>query len=167
MIMKTLVLFNIDGTLVKWFEGHGKAFSDDDIILLDGVQELLSQLNENDIMIGLVTDNLKPIARGKLEKVNIDDYFKVGGFGNDDLDKANLVRLTIEKAKKYFGFEFSNNVSLFGDAPQDMKAGKEVGVEAIGLTTGVYSKEQLEDAGADLVLENLKDTEKILKIIRG
>jgi len=144
-----------------------KIIATDEIILLDGVQELLRQLWDHDILIGLVTGNLKPIGKGKLEKVNIDYYFKIGGFGNDDLDRANLLRLAIERAKKYFGFEFNNNVSLFGDAPQDMKAGKEVGVKTIGLTTGVYSEQQLKDAGADFVLENLKNTKKILEIIRG
>ena len=228
MIMNRLVLFDIDGTLVKGFKGHGRAFSEgfkkvygvdatvdtigvqgmteqqviievlkqhglneeeikskieecmrvmidyfkkivatDEIILLDGVQELLRQLKDRDILMGLVTGNLKPIGKGKLGKVNIDYYFKIGGFGNDDVDRANLARLAIERAKKYYGFQFNNNVFLFGDAPQDMKAGKEVGVKTIGVATGVYSKEQLEDAGADFTLKNLKNTEKILKIIRG
>ena len=228
MIRKILALFDIDGTLVYGFKGHGQAFSEglkrvygvdatvdtigaqgmtehqviievlkqhglneeeigskieecmrvmidyfkkiiatDEIILLDGVQELLRQLMNNDILMGLVTGNLKPIGKCKLRKVNIDYYFKVGGFGNDDLDRANLVRLAIERAKKYYGFQFNNNVFLFGDAPQDMKAGKEVGVKTIGVATGVYSKQRLNDAGADFVLGNLKNTEKILKIIRG
>ena len=228
MVRNRLALFDIDGTLVKGFKGHSRAFSEgfrkvygvdavvdatsvqgmteqqviievlkqhglveeeikskieecmrvmidyfkeiiatDEIILLDGVQELLIELMDNDILIGLVTGNLEPIGKGKLEKVNIDYYFKVGGFGNDDIDRANLVRLAIKQAKEYYGFQFNNNVFLFGDAPQDMKAGKETGVKTIGVTTGVYSKQQLKDADADLVLENLKDTEKILKIIRG
>ena len=226
--MNEFTPFDIDGTLVRGFKGHGEAFSQglkivygvdatvdtigvqgmteqqviieilkrhglneeeikskieecmrvmvdyfkkiiatDEIILLDGVQELLRQLRDHDIMMGLVTGNLEPIAKAKLRKVNINHYFKVGGFGNDDLDRANLLRLAIERAHEYFGFQFDNNVFLFGDTPQDIKAGKEVGVKTIGITTGVYSEQQLKDAGADFVLENLRDTEKILKIIRG
>jgi len=228
MIRDKLALFDVDGTLVRGFQGHNKAFSEgfkkvygvdatvdtigvqgmteqqviievlkqhgfneeeimskieecmrvmidyfkaiiatDEIILLDGVQELLRQLSDHDILMGLVTGNLKPIARGKLEKVKIYHYFRVGGFGNDDLDRANLARLAIEIAKEYYGFQFNNNVFLFGDAPQDMKAGKEVGVKTIGVTTGVCSKKRLKNAGADVVLKNLKDTKRILKIIRG
>lgn len=227
MIRNKLALFN-DGTLVKGFKGHGRAFSEgfkkvygvdavvdtigvqgmteqqviievlkqhglneeeikskieecmrvmidcfkeiiatDEIILLDGVQELLRKLKDHDILMGLVTGNLEPIGRDKLGKVKIYHYFRVGGFGNDDLDRANLVRLAIERAEEYYGFEFNNNVYLFGDAPQDMKAGKEVGVKTIGVTTGVCSKQRLEKAGADFVLKNLKDTERILKIIGG
>lgn len=46
-----------------------------------------------------------------------------------------------------------------------MKAGKEAGVKTIGVTTGIYLKEQLKNAGADEVLESLKDERRILKLI--
>jgi len=46
-----------------------------------------------------------------------------------------------------------------------MIAGKEAGIRTIGVTTGVYSKLQLENAGADFVLKNLEDTNEVLKII--
>ena len=46
-----------------------------------------------------------------------------------------------------------------------MKAGKEAGVKTIGVTTGIYSREELEKADADFLLEDLKNTEKVLKII--
>ena len=62
-------------------------------------------------------------------------------------------------------FKFNDNVFLFGDAPQDMQAGKGAGTRTIGVTTGIYSKKQLEDAGADFVVVNLKDKNGILKII--
>lgn len=145
-------------------EFFNKIVDRDEIIILDGVQELLEELNKNNILMGLVTGNLEPIGRGKLEKVGLDRYFKVGGFGSDDINRTNLVKLTIKRAEEKFDFRF-NNVFLFGDAPQDMKAGKGAGVRTVGVTTGIYSKEQLENAGADFILENLKDTNKILKII--
>ena len=54
-----------------------------------------------------------------------------------------------------------------GDAPSDMKAGREAGAyKCIGVTTGIHSEEQLKEAGADYVFNNLKDDkDKILKII--
>lgn len=133
---------------------------------LDGVKELLEELNKQNVLMGLVTGNLEPIARSELKKAGIDHYFKVGGFGNDDTNRTNLVRLAIKRAEENFDFRFENNVFLFGDAPQDMKAGKEAGIKIIGVTTGIYSKKQLKDAGADFILENLKDKNKIFKIIK-
>lgn len=148
-------------------DSFNKIIDSDEITLLDGVQELLEELNNCNILIGLVTGNLEPIGRNKLRKVGVNHYFKIGGFGNDDINRTNLVKLAIKRAGKDFSFELNNNVFLFGDAPQDIKAGKEARVKTIGVTTGPYSKQQLKNAGADLVLENFRDTKKILKIIRG
>ncbi len=134
----------------------------DNIIVLDGVKELLEELNKNDILIGLVTGNLEQIARAGLKKAGIDHYFSIGGFGSDDINRTRLVHLAIKRAEQKAGFKQQDNVFLFGDAPQDMKAGKEAGIKTIGVTTGIYSKEDLEDAGADFVLENLKDKKHIL-----
>ena len=161
------IMSKIEECMRVMIDHFNKIIATDKIILLDGVEELLKQLNDHNILMGLVTGNLEPIGRGKLRKVNINHYFKIGGFGNDDIDRANLARLAIKRAEKDLGFKSNNNVFLCGDAPQDMKAGKEVGVKTIGVMTGVYSKRQLENAGADFVLKNLKDTERILKIIRG
>ena len=144
-----------------------KIVNDDKIIVLDGVRELLEELNKNNVLIGLVTGNLEPIGRAKLEKVSLNRYFKVGGFGSDDINRTNLVKIAIRRAEENFGFKQDNNVFLFGDAPQDMKAGKEAGIKTVGVTTGIYSRKQLEDICADFILEDLKDTNKILEIIQG
>jgi len=142
-----------------------KLIDSDEIIVLEGVRELLEILDKNNFLMGLVTGNLEPIARGELKKVGLNHYFKVGGFGSDDINRTNLVKLAIKRAEENFNFKFDDNVFLFGDAPQDMSAGKEARVNTVGITTGIYSKEQLEGAGADFILENLKDTNRVLEII--
>ena len=43
---------------------------------------------------------------------------------------------------------------------------KDAGIMTIGVATGIYSKEQLKNAGAKYIVENLKDKNKILKIIK-
>ncbi len=142
-----------------------KFINNENIFLLDGVQELLDELNKNGFIMGLVTGNLEDIARSKLKKVDINQYFKAGGFGSDDTNRANLIKLAIKRTGSNFLFKFSNNVFLVGDTPRDMKAGKSAGVKTVGVTTGIYSKEQLKDAGADFVVPDLKNKEAILKII--
>jgi phosphoglycolate phosphatase len=142
-----------------------KLIGADEIIVMDGVPELLKELKEYDVLMGLVTGNLEPIARAKLKKAGLNSYFKVGGFGSDAICRTELTRLAIKKAEEKFCFKADNNVFLFGDTPQDIKAGKGAGTITLGVATGIYSKEQLENAGADFVLENLKGVDKVLKII--
>ena len=142
-----------------------KMIDNDKIVILPGVEKLLKTLEDNNMLIGLVTGNLEPIARGKMKKLNLNHYFKVGGFGNEHINRTELVKIAVKKAQADFDFIFSDNIYLFGDAPQDMKAGKEAGIMPIGVATGIYSKKQLENADASVVLDDLTDTEKILKDI--
>lgn len=143
---------------------YHKNSQSDEITVLNGVNKLLEELSKHNILMGLVTGNLEPIARGKLTTVGLNHYFIVGGFGSDDINRTKLVKLAIKRAQNQ-GFIVNNNVYLFGDAPQDMKAGKEGGAVTIGITTGVYSKEQLLEAGANYILESLQDKSKVLKIL--
>lgn len=146
-------------------ECFNKNVGNEEIIVLDGVKELLEELKKHNVIMGLLTGNLEPIAMGKLKKVGLNHYFKVGGFGSDNINRTNLVKLAIKRAEENFGFKFNDNVFLFGDTPKDIKAGKQARVKTIGVITGIYSKKQLENAGADFILENLKDTNKVLEII--
>lgn len=146
-------------------DSYNKIIKNDEVIALDGVRESLNELSKSNVLLGLVTGNLEPIAMNKLKKANLDHYFRVGGFGTDDIERANLVKLAIKRAIENFGFKFYNNVSLFGDTPQDVQAGRKAGIKTIGVATGIYSKEQLESAGADFVLENLKDKNAVLEMV--
>ena len=150
--------------IVEIFNEH---IDHDEFIVLDGVRGLLRELEKHNVLMGLVTGNLEPIAWGSLRKVGLDRYFKVGAFGTDDMDRANLVKLAIKRADENFGFKVGNDVFLFGDTPQDMEAGKKAGVKTIGITTGIYSKKQLRNSGADFVLDSLARKDEILRIIRG
>ncbi len=147
-------------------ESFLKNIGRDEIIVLDGVKDLLEELENHEVLMGLVTGNLEPIAWSSLKKVGLDRYFKLGGFGTDSINRTNLVRLAIKRAKENFGFNLSNNdVFLFGDAPQDMIAGKEAGARTIGITTGIYSEKQMKNSGADFVFSSMKRKEEILEII--
>lgn len=137
---------------------------DEAIIVLDGVPELLEELKKNNILVGLLTGNLESIARAKLTKVGLNDYFKLGGFGSDDINRANLVKIAIDRAKE--NFTFNGKVFLVGDALKDMEAGKQVGVKNIGVATGKYSIEQLKAAGADFTLPNLINKKEFLEILK-
>jgi phosphoglycolate phosphatase-like HAD superfamily hydrolase len=224
--MDKLILFDIDGTLIKNAPGHEEAFSkgiqetygitaDWDLInphgmtdqqilmeiltkmglskreikaklmqcmqamvnhfdlaiksaraiVFEGVAELLEELKQRDFLLGLVTGNLEPIARGKLVLAGLNHYFRVGGYGSDNIKRTVLVKTAIKRAEENFVFRFRNNVVLFGDAPQDMHAGKEAGIFTIGTATGIYSREDLQKAGACRTVENLKNTREIISVL--
>lgn len=134
--------------------------------VLAGAREFLEELDKNKVLMGAVTGNLEKIARRKLKEAGLNDYIKLGGFGSDHISRTELVKLAIKRAEENLGFKYGNNVYSIGDAPSDMKAGREGGAyKCIGITTGVHSEEQLREAGADFVFKNLLEKDKILKII--
>jgi len=137
------------------------------IVMMEGAVDLISKLEHNDFVLGLVTGNLEKIARAKLKKIGIDHFFKIGGFGSDHINRTNLVKIAIKRAEQQFNIGSDRQVFHFGDAPQDMKAGREAGVVPIGVTTGVFTAEQLKAAGAEKVIPDLKDAEDILGFLLG
>ncbi len=50
-----------------------------------------------------------------------------------------------------------------GDAPTDMEAAKAAGMLPIGIPTGVNTKEELESAGAKIIIDEIKDIADALK----
>ena len=142
-----------------------ESVEDEKLIVLTGVRSLLQELKDLSLFMGLVTGNLEPIARVKLKLTRLNDYFKIGGFGSDDSDRTNLVRIAVNRAEADYNFKNNSNVFLFGDTPKDIKAGKEAGVTAIGVATGMFSKEALAKADADFIFENLEDKQSIIAVL--
>ena len=172
IIMEVLTCIGLDEHLIKskmdecmesivdYFKKNAER---EDIPALEGAKELLMEL-QNKVIIGLITGNLEPVALEKMRKAGLSRYFKVGGFGSDNINRTELVKTAIRRAKDNCNF---NGIEVFvvGDTPRDVKAGFEAGAKSIGVATGRYSKKELKDSGADFVFDNLKDNEKILKVI--
>ena len=159
-IAETVIKSKMTECMALMVDYFSNVIKDEKIIILDGVPELLEELKRNNILLGLVTGNLEAIARAKLIKIGLNHFFKFGGFGSDDVDRSNLVKLAIKRAENNFNFNFDNNVFLAGDTAKDMEAGRKAQVKNIGVATGKYSREQLEAAGADFTVPNLKDKEE-------
>ncbi len=131
---------------------------------LEGVKALLKELQRRKVLLGLVTGNLETIAYAKLGKVGLDGYFPFGGFGSDHSNRSFLVKKALKQAQNKYGYE-GNHTFVIGDTPRDVKAAKASNLLSIGVATGRYSKEELENCGADYVLKNLKNKDKILEIL--
>ena len=137
----------------------------ENIVILEGVFDLLTKLHKNGFILGLVTGNLEKIARAKLTKIAINHFFEIGGFGSDHINRTNLVKIAIRRAEVKLNIDHYRNIFLFGDTPQDIRAANEAGVNPIGVTTGIYNAEQLESVGALKIMRNLKDTDSIVKFL--
>lgn len=146
--------------IVDYFQKNVKR---DKIPILPGVNELLELLEEKRALLGLITGNLEPIAWGKLKSINIDHYFKLGGFGSDSINRTQLVKIAVNKAAH--DFNFKGTTFVIGDTPRDIKAGFEADAKTIAVATGIYSVDELQNYNPNFVFENLENKDKILEVI--
>ncbi|MDI6643995.1 MAG: HAD family hydrolase [Methanobacteriaceae archaeon] len=128
----------------------------ENVIALDGTKKLLDILKDENVLLGLTTGNLEPIAYAKLNRVALDQYFPFGGFGSDYAERALLVKKAIKLAIAKFNFK-EEKIFVIGDTPLDVAAGKKVGARTIGVATGRYNSEELLKSGADYIMDDLTD----------
>jgi phosphoglycolate phosphatase len=107
-------------------------------------------------MLGLLTGNGLRTAHVKLELAGLDrSRFDVGGYGDEHPDRDELARLALRRAEEGSGQRFE--VVVIGDTPNDIRAARAIAARAVAVTTGHYTRAQLEEAGADVVVDTLAD----------
>ncbi len=127
--------------------------------VLDGAEETLRRLQSAGVLLGITSGAVETAAHIKLSRAGLNRYFAFGGYGSDSSDRIKLTQRAIERGGELFGSELDPaNVIVAGDTPKDIDAGHGAGARAVGVATGHYSSDQLRDAGADYVLDDLTGT---------
>jgi phosphoglycolate phosphatase-like HAD superfamily hydrolase len=124
-----------------------------------GVPGVLDALHARDgVILGLLTGNLEPVARLKLARAGLGNYFEpgVGGFGSDHEDRTELPAIARARAG---GYPREQTV-IVGDTPRDIACARADGLRCIAVATGPFTAEQL--SGADAVLDSAHDLLDVL-----
>ena len=135
--------------------------------VLPGIREVLDLLAaRDDVFLGLLTGNFEEGARIKLEYFDLWRYFRCGAFGDDAADRNALVPFALRRARDC-GLEEvpPQQVFVIGDTPHDVACAQAVGARSVGVATGSFSVEQMRDAGAEVVVEDLSDPEPLLALL--
>jgi phosphoglycolate phosphatase len=132
-----------------------------------GVYEVLKNLSlKKDTGLGLLTGNLEQGARIKLEPFRLNAYFRSGAFGSDDEDRNNLLPIAVKRFEGIFQRKIeADNCVIVGDTPRDVECAHIHGAICIGVATGPYSIEDLMEAGADHVFEDLSDHDSLFDFL--
>jgi phosphoglycolate phosphatase-like HAD superfamily hydrolase len=136
--------------------------------LKKGVKALVQRLSqEEEIFLGLLTGNIERGARIKLEPHSLNNFFSVGAFGSDDADRNRLLPVAVGKLAQSRGIEVPySDCLVIGDTPRDVECANLHGAASLAVATGAYSKHELKETAADLVVEDLSDTDEILAWIK-
>jgi phosphoglycolate phosphatase len=121
-----------------------------------GIAATLARLADEGVVQGIVSGNVEPAARIKLERGDLNKYLSFGGFGSDDRDRTKVTERAIERGAEAAGapLDLAATISV-GDTPRDVTAGHGAGIRVVGVATGSYSLEELEAADADWAIEDV------------
>ena len=135
--------------------------------VLPGVRELLAEIaKEPEWIAGLLTGNGSDMARLKLGHFGLLDPFAFGAFGDEAEDRDALACLAVERVKERWQVPAERCI-VVGDTEKDVRCARAAGARSIAVTTGTRTREDLAPAVPDLLLEDLADTERVLRWARA
>jgi phosphoglycolate phosphatase-like HAD superfamily hydrolase len=135
--------------------------------VMPGVREILDRLSaRDDVFVGLLTGNFEAGAKIKLEHFDLWRYFRCGAFADDAADRNELVPFALKRARSCGLPELgADDILVVGDTPHDIACAHAVGAIGVGVATGGYTSDQLRECGANVVFEDLSDSDAFLRLL--
>jgi phosphoglycolate phosphatase-like HAD superfamily hydrolase len=137
--------------------------------VLPGVPEVLAALDaEPDVAQSVLTGNTAVNAATKLAAFGLDHWLdvEIGAFGSDDRERRALVPVALRRAAERRGWALApDDVWVVGDTPNDLACARAGGAHCALVATGHTPLEELAQLDPDAVLDDLSDTEAVVKLL--
>ena len=117
----------------------------------DGVAEMLASLRSDGFKIGIVTRNCREAVLKTFPGIEV---LTDAIHARDDVDYLKPDQRHVKISLEALGVEPASAL-MVGDGLLDMEVGKSVGLKCVGVLTGSNTLDQLEAAGADIVLPSV------------
>lgn len=138
---------------------------------LPGVLGLLEKLRTAQAAMGLLTGNFAETGAIKLRCCGIDPaWFNPAVWGDDSSlsppSRDHLPAIAMDRARSLgLGSIHPGDVLIVGDTPADVRCARANGCRSVAVATGKYNMQQLKDAGADRVLQDLSDVDRVFDLL--
>ncbi len=122
------------------------------------------------VVQSVLTGNVREVAATKLAAFGLDGHLdlEAGAYGSDDARRGRLVAVARARAAARHGPALlAAGAVLVGDTPHDVLAAREGGAAMVAVATGRSTEAELRAAGAGVVLPNLEDTDRVLRLLLG
>ena len=125
-----------------------------------GIRELLLSLKGAGLVTGVATSKPQNMAEELIGRSGLTDCFDivVGSFIGPNNDKKWEI---LTRAMEDLGASKEDTV-LVGDTKYDVAGAKICGIPSIGVRWGYASPGELEEAGADIIFDSMKELEEFL-----
>ncbi|MFM8252455.1 MAG: HAD family hydrolase [Planctomycetota bacterium] len=139
--------------------------------VLPGVTALLAHLqSRSDVLLGLLTGNIRDGAQMKLEHYGLHEHFDFGGFGDLHADRDLVAAAALAESKQHAqrrGWTAAaDQVWVIGDTPLDVTCARAIGASVVAVATGSFDRETLEVYEPDLLFDSLLDHPQLLARFR-
>jgi phosphoglycolate phosphatase len=130
-------------------------------VVAPGAAAALGRMRGAGAALGLLTGNLEPIARAKMARAGLGDWFPEGGgaFGSDHERRDALVPIARARAAANGGRAV--RVAVVGDTPSDIACARAGGALCVAVATGPHGS--LELAAADAVVGDLAEAAAVIE----
>jgi phosphoglycolate phosphatase len=121
--------------------------------LYDGVPEMLADLGQAGVTLGLATSKLVDFAEQILAQFAIAEHFEVvAGAARDGsrITKADIVAFALES----LGRPQLGSAALVGDRGDDMRAAVHHGLFPVGVSWGYGDNEELQASGSQMIIDH-------------
>jgi phosphoglycolate phosphatase len=136
-----------------------------------GSEAILQRMaNDPKVVSSVLTGNIAPNAVVKLAAFGLDRWLdlEVGAYGSDDADRLVLVPIAMRRAAEARAARLEpDQVWVIGDTPRDLACARAAGARCLLVGTGKMPTDELITLGADVVLDDLSDTETVAKVLTG
>lgn len=121
----------------------------------EGIDKVLSSLKNQGKLLFVATSKPENMAVKILDYFGLSSFFEfIGGADMEEtrVKKADVIRYVLETT----GITDVSQAVMIGDREHDIIGAREVGMASVGVLYGYGSREELEEAGADYIAENLE-----------
>ena len=115
------------------------------------IEKTLKELNEKGVKLAIATSKPTVFADRILKHFYLNQYFSHIVGSNLDNTRINKDEI-INECIALFGDKSKGNYIMVGDRKHDILGAKKVGISAVGVLYGYGSREELESAGADKII---------------
>ncbi|MFC1488054.1 HAD family hydrolase [Thermoproteota archaeon] len=130
--------------------------------MFPGIPETLKELRKMDLKIALCTINGKKATRHILKRFQINQLFDAL-ITRDIVPEVKPNPVHLQTTLEALNVEHKEAVIIIGDSTKDMVCARKLGILAVGVTTGLSSKESLINSGAHYIVSSANE---ILPIIQ-
>jgi phosphoglycolate phosphatase len=137
--------------------------------LMPGARDALARVwRLSGLVQTVLTGAIRPNAIEVLRAFDLDRYLdtEIGGYGSEVYPKGAMLLNARGRAAEKYRADFTEDTTVYiADSTRDVEAAKIGGARSIGVASGRSATGELREAGADVVLDDLADTEAVLAAV--